>query len=73
VPGYRFKDNSVETEMSWGPGMIPHYVNDQPPSMHGQYMPKCPRTELRGFSLTPRQKLRSRNEVRGYPGDQIAQ
>jgi hypothetical protein len=72
VPGYRFKDNNVESELSWGPGLIPHYLNYQPPSQHGQYMPKCPRTELRGFSLTPVQKIRPPDEVKGYAGDQIA-
>jgi hypothetical protein len=72
VPGYRYKDNKHETEMSWGPGMVAHYNNGRPPSEHGQYMPKCPEERLPWWGLTPYQKPRPPGEVRGYPGEQIA-
>jgi hypothetical protein len=35
-------------------------------------MPRAPRVELVGNSLTPRQKRRPRGEARGYPGGQVA-
>jgi hypothetical protein len=58
-------------EMDWGPGLMPRHTNGRPPSEGGQYMPKCPPVELRGVSLTPRQKHRPKGEVKGYPGEPI--
>ncbi len=46
-------------------------LNGRPPIEGGMYTPKCPPVELRGNSLTPRQKRRPRGEARGYPGERI--
>ena len=59
------------TEFGFGPGHVPPHLNGRPPSEGGMYMPKCPRVELRGSSLTPRQKRRPRGEVKGYPGNNV--
>ena len=72
VPGYRFKDYGEESEMGWGPGLVPHVLNGRPPSEGGQYLPKCPEVRLPWYGLTPYQKPRPAGEVFGYPGDQVA-
>ena len=60
------------TEFGYGPGLVAPHLNGAPPSEGGIYMPKCPRVELRGNSLTPRQKRPPRGEAKGYPGDPVA-
>src|SRR5271157_4518540 len=46
-------------------------ANGRPQSRGGMYLPKCPAVELRGMSLTPREKRRPRDEMKGYPGEPI--
>lgn len=58
--------------MDWGPGLLPRHANGRPPSQGGMYLPKCPKVELRGMSLTPREMRRPRGEVKGYPGEPAA-
>jgi hypothetical protein len=65
------RDPADAGEMNWGPGLVPRHANGRPPSQGGMYMPKCPEVELRGMSLTPREKRRPRGEVKGYPGDRV--
>jgi hypothetical protein len=64
--------NPGESEMSWGPGLVPVHANGRPPSEGGMYMPKCPLVELRSNTLTPRQQRRPKGEAKGYPGDRVA-
>lgn len=60
-----------DTELSWGEGLVAPHANGLPPSVGGQYMPKCPPVELHGASLTPRPKRTPRGEARGYPGESV--
>jgi hypothetical protein len=58
-------------EMDWGPGLLPRHANGRPQREGGMYMPKCPEVELRGMSLTPREKRRPRDAVKGYQGEPV--
>lgn len=68
----RGQADTGDTEMSWGAGLVAPHANGLPPSLGGQYMPKCPPVDLYGLSLTPQQKRRPPNEACGYPGNQLA-
>ncbi len=59
------------SEFSWGSGLVPPGKENAPPSHGGIYRGKCPPVELRGASLTPRQKRLPKGEVKGYPGEQV--
>jgi hypothetical protein len=61
-----------DSELSWGPGLIPPHANGQPPSRGGMYQGKAPRVELPEGHLRPRQVKPRRGELRGYPGRRIA-
>lgn len=61
------------TEFGFGAGLIPRHLNGRPPSEGGQYMGRSPRVDPpRSGVGKPRQHRRPRDEVRGYPGEQIA-
>jgi hypothetical protein len=61
------------TEFSWGPGPVAPHLNGRPPSEGGKYMPRAPRVDppISGVGR-PRQHRRPRDEVKGYPGEQVA-
>ena len=57
-----------DSEMSWGPGLVPPGKEHALPSERGMYRPKCP-----DMTEPPRSgPLRSDEPPRGYPGEQIA-
>lgn len=61
------------TEFSWGPGPVAPHLNSRPPSEGGNYMPRAPRVDppVSGVGR-PRQHRRPHDEVKGYPGEQVA-
>lgn len=63
-----------DTELSWGEGLVAPHANGLPPSMGGQYMPKCPRVDAprNAYGVgAPHQHRRSSDELHGYAGEQV--
>jgi hypothetical protein len=70
IPTRRPRDpaeTTGESELSWGPGLVPPKYNGRPPSGGGQYMPKCPPVELAVGAVQPREKRIPRDAIKGYP------
>lgn len=59
--------NPGDTEMSFGPGLVPPQYNGRPPSEGGIYMPKAPPVDEAGREIP-----RNPRQARGYPGEQVA-
>ena len=77
APRYRERhrnpnDPTGDSELSWGPGLVPRLANGRLPSEGGMYVPRCPRVELPPGRLAPREIKPDRNELRGHPGHKIA-
>lgn len=63
-----------ETELGFGGGLVAPHLNGTPRSEGGIYLGRSPRVDPPASGVgVPRQHRRPRNEVRGYPGDPVAQ
>jgi hypothetical protein len=63
----------LSTEFGFGPGPVAPHLNGKSPEDGGLYRPRAPRVDPPPSGVgPPRLHRRSRDEARGYPGEQVA-